>query len=64
MKCSNCREREPYVKFKGAVVCVPCLVGAASAGISGAERLLAMIRRRSAKRRLNQKALSNAEHRR
>lgn len=50
-KCSSCRDREWYVKFKGSVLCVPCLVKCAQAGIHGAEELLERIHRRAAKRR-------------
>lgn len=48
--CSKCRQRPPAVKFKGAVLCLPCLVNAAMAGVDGAEKLVAKIHRRAAKR--------------
>lgn len=52
--CSKCRKAEPYVKFRGALLCVPCLIGASMAGVPGAEKLVAMIHRRAAKRRFEQ----------
>lgn len=52
--CSKCRKRESYVKLKGAVLCLPCLINAAMAGVPGADKLVAMIHRRGAKRQLKE----------